>query len=62
MADAGCQTHLVDQEFRGVEDAGGLGEELVLRRAVGFEVGLMKGARGLLDRESPGPEGSGAVG
>jgi hypothetical protein len=51
MADAGCQTNLVDEEFGGVEDAGGLGEELVLRRAVGFKIWLVEGAGGLLDRE-----------
>ncbi len=42
---------LVNEEFRGVEDACRLGEKLILRCAVRREVRLMERTRGLLNRE-----------
>ena len=59
--DARRQADLIDQQLGGVEHAGGLGEELVLRRAVGIEIGLVERARRFLDREVAARAGTAAA-
>ena len=61
VADARRQAELVDEQLGGVEDARRLGEELVLRRAVGFQVRLVQRARRFLDREVARPAATAAA-
>ena len=61
VAHARRQADLVDQQLGGVEHAGRLGEELVLRRAVAAQVGLVQRARRLLDQEVLRPARSAAA-
>lgn len=51
MAGAWGEAELIDEQFSGVEHARGFGEVLLIGAAIVLQIGLMQGARCLLNRE-----------